>query len=76
LKFGQLLPAKMLCVRFLIQKELACQDLDVCNKVGPEGSKEEASPLSAHYPKNWKIFHLHLIALQWRKIALQTMSLF
>jgi len=56
LKFGQLLPAKMLCVRFLIQKELACQDLDVCNKVGPEGSKEEASPLSAHYPKNEKFF--------------------
>jgi hypothetical protein len=54
LKFGQLLADKILYVWFLIQKDLVCQDLGVCNKVGPEGSKEEASPLSAHYPKNEK----------------------
>jgi hypothetical protein len=52
LKFGQLLADEILCAWFLIQKELVCQNLDVCKKVGPEGSKEEASPFSARYPKN------------------------
>jgi len=51
LKFGQLLADKILSVGFLIQKELAYRDLDVCDKVGPEGSKEEASSLSARYSK-------------------------
>jgi hypothetical protein len=44
---------------------LACQDLDVCNKVRPEGSKEEASPLSARYPKKkYYPFAFHRITMK------------
>jgi hypothetical protein len=66
LKFGQLLADKRLHVWFLIQKELACRDLDVCNKLAQKVQKKNLHPFERALPKKMKnlTFAFHRITVK------------